>query len=74
MLGVRLSKELEERLSNLAKITHRPKSFYVKDALQTYLDEYEEDLKAIADYEKQRREGTLETYSLEEIKKLHNLD
>ena len=41
MLGVRLPNLLEERLNALSKSTHRPKSYYVKAALQSYLDEYE---------------------------------
>lgn len=37
MLSVRLSKDIEEKLDTLAKVTNRPKSFYVKDALEEYL-------------------------------------
>ena len=53
MVGVRLPEDLDERLSALATKTHRPKSYYLKEALQSYLDEYEEDLKTVADYEEQ---------------------
>ena len=42
MLAVRLPDLLEERLSHLAKQTHRSKSYYVKQAIQDFLDEQEE--------------------------------
>jgi RHH-type rel operon transcriptional repressor/antitoxin RelB len=74
MLGVRLPEALDQRLGQLAQKTHRAKSFYVKEALQAYLDAYESELVAIADYEEKVRNGTLVTYSLEEIKKRHGLD
>jgi RHH-type rel operon transcriptional repressor/antitoxin RelB len=74
MLGVRLPESLDHRLAELATRTHRSKSFYIKEALQAYLDAYEADLMAIANYEEKVRNGTLVTYSLEEIKKRHGLD
>jgi len=37
MLSVRLNKELEERLDKLSLQTNRSKSFYVKEALESYL-------------------------------------
>lgn len=73
MLGVRLSEAMDQRLAQLSKKTHRPKSFYVKEALEAYLDAHESELSAIAEYEEQVRKGTLKTYSLEEIKKLYDL-
>lgn len=69
MLGVRLPEALDQRLGQLAQKTHRPKSFYVKEALQAYLDTNEELFAAIADYEDQVKNGTLVTHSLEEIMK-----
>ncbi len=67
MLGVRLPEKLECRLNRLAEKTHRAKSFYVKEALTAYLDAYEEEISAIADYENQLHQGTLKTSSLEEV-------
>lgn len=67
MLGVRLPEPLEQRLEQLAEKTHRPKSFYVKEALQVYLDAYATELETIAKYEEEVRKGTLKTYSIEEI-------
>lgn len=74
MAGVRLPEDLENRLTALATQTHRPKSYYLKEALQAYLDEYEEDLKTVASYEEQLKKGTLKTYSLEEVMKKHGLE
>ena len=74
MLAVRLSQALEKRLGALASKTQRPKSFYVKEALQYYLDDCEKVLSAVADYEAQVKQGTLKTHSLEEIKERYGLD
>ena len=74
MLGVRLPEKLDHRLGQLAEKTHRPKSYYVKEALQAYLDAYESDLNAIAEYEEQVRLGSVKSFSIEEIKKRQELD
>lgn len=42
MLSLKLPKDLENRLNNLAAVTHRPKSFYMREALQEYLEEHED--------------------------------
>lgn len=42
MLAVRLDKDIESRLEKLAKETHRPKSYYVREAVRLYLDEQED--------------------------------
>ncbi|KTC93531.1 type II toxin-antitoxin system RelB family antitoxin [Legionella drozanskii] len=60
MLAVRLPDKLEERLSELAKQTHRPKSYYVKQAIEDFLDEYEERLLALSRLEKKNPRLTLE--------------
>ena len=74
MLGVRLPEDLDRRLSNLALQTKRPKSFCVKEAIAEYLDEHESIYQAIAEYEAEKKAGTLKTYSLDEMKKMHDLD
>ena len=48
MLAIRLPKEIEKRLSALAKKTGRSKSFYVREAIIAHLDELENDY--LADY------------------------
>jgi RHH-type rel operon transcriptional repressor/antitoxin RelB len=60
MLAVRLPEKIEERLSELARQTHRPKSYYVKQAIQDFLDEYEEHLLALSRLEKKNPRVTLE--------------
>jgi RHH-type rel operon transcriptional repressor/antitoxin RelB len=42
MLSVRLSEEMEERISRLSESTQRSKSFFVKEALANYLDDMED--------------------------------
>lgn len=39
MLSVRLEESMELKLENLANATKRPKSFFVKEALKSYLDD-----------------------------------
>ncbi|KTD20360.1 TraY domain-containing protein [Legionella londiniensis] len=60
MLAVRLPNRLEERLSELAKQTHRSKSYYVKQAIEDFLNEYEEHLIALSRLEKNNPRITLE--------------
>lgn len=60
MLAVRLPDKLEERLSQLAKQTHRSKSYYVKQAIQDFLDEQEDHLIALSRLEKKNSRLTLE--------------
>lgn len=68
MLGVRISKELDERLRILAEKTHRSKSYYVKRAIEEFLDDQEDYLAALAAYEKEGRR-----YSAAEVEKLLGL-
>lgn len=73
MTGVRFDAELEARLNRLSRATHRSKSHYLKEAMRAYLDAHEEALLAVAQYEEDRKNGTLVTYTLEEIKARHGL-
>ena len=73
MLGVRLPEDLDRRLSELAAETKRSKSYYVKEAIIEYLDIHESTYKAVIKYEKEKKAGTLKTYSLEEIMKRNGL-
>lgn len=74
MLGVRLPEEIDKRLSSLATETNRPKSFFVKEALSFFLHHYENIYKDIADYEKKKKAGSLISYSMEDIKKMYDLN
>jgi RHH-type rel operon transcriptional repressor/antitoxin RelB len=64
MISVRLPKEMENRINNLAKSTQRPKSFFVKEALGNYLDDMEDYYEVL----KRKNSKTREIISLEELK------
>ncbi len=42
VLNIRLDNDIANRLELLAKKTNRPKSFYVRDMIMTYLEDYED--------------------------------
>jgi len=42
MLSIRLPEEMETRINRLAESTQRSKSFFVKEALENYLDDMED--------------------------------
>lgn len=48
MLAVRLPKELEAKLEKVANETHRSKSYYIRTALEQYLEDREDYLLAVA--------------------------
>jgi RHH-type transcriptional regulator, rel operon repressor / antitoxin RelB len=48
MLAVRLDPETEDKLTRLAHETGRSKSYYVKQAIENYLEEREDYLLALA--------------------------
>ena len=60
MLSLKLPKDLENRLNNLATVTHRPKSFYMREALQEYLEEHEDTFIALARLETPTKRWTLD--------------
>jgi RHH-type rel operon transcriptional repressor/antitoxin RelB len=60
MLAVRVPQSLESRLDKLAKLTGRPKSFYVRQALEAQLDEIEDTYTALYRLENPARRWTLE--------------
>jgi RHH-type rel operon transcriptional repressor/antitoxin RelB len=64
-----LSARLETRLNKLAKRTGRPKSYYAKKALESFLDEQEDYLVALS-----RLENKLPAIPLEEVVKRLGLD
>lgn len=68
-LNVRISDEIERRLEDLAEKTKRPKSFYIKDMLEKYLDEYEEAYLAL----ERISEKNARHYTSKEVKKLLEL-
>lgn len=52
LVTVRLDEKLVKRLNELASETHRSKSYYIKAALNEYLNEKEDYLLALAAFEK----------------------
>lgn len=67
---VRLSAEVDSKLTMLAKETGRTKSYYIRELIEENIEDLVtkyEILKDVEDY----RAGKLETMSLEEIEKKH---
>jgi len=60
MLAVRISEKMEDRLGKLAKLTGRPKSFYVRQAIESHLDEIEDTYTALYRLENPGKSWTLE--------------
>ena len=59
MLAVRLTKELEDELTKLAASSGRSKSYYVKEALTSYLQEHSDYMLALAALERQEPRTSL---------------
>ena len=64
--SIRLPKELSERYSRLAETTGRTRSYYITEAMEDAMDEFEHEaelIKMVEDY----RAGRLETITLDEL-------
>lgn len=48
VVSIRLEEKLDRKLQRLARITKRPKSYFIKKALDRYLDEYDDHRIALA--------------------------
>jgi len=68
MLTVRLPEEIENRLNALAEQTGRPKSYYVKEAIENYLEDME-DLYAAETAYRRVLQGKEDISTLEEVEK-----
>ena len=68
MLTVRLPEEVEKRLTVLAEQTGRPKSYYVREAIESYLEDLEDLYTAETIYRKVI-EGKEDISTLEEVEK-----
>jgi RHH-type transcriptional regulator, rel operon repressor / antitoxin RelB len=53
MIAIRLNQDTENRLTKLAKETGRSKSYYVKQAIEHFLEEREDYLLALSVLEKE---------------------
>jgi len=60
MLSVRLDPDIEKRLAALAASTGRTKTYYVREAIESYLEEMEDRYIAIERLEKPQRRWTLD--------------
>ncbi|NLD05287.1 MAG: ribbon-helix-helix protein, CopG family [Synergistaceae bacterium] len=67
MLAIRLDKQLETRLEELADKTGRTKSWYARKAIEIYLDDIEDAALAAAAYEEFIIDGRPSS-SLEEVR------
>jgi RHH-type rel operon transcriptional repressor/antitoxin RelB len=68
-LSIRVNKDIELRLNQLANLTNRPKAFYLRKLIEDNLDDLEDYyLAEQADLKKEK------TYTLEEVKQELELD
>lgn len=65
MLSIRLSSEIEQRIAALAQKTGRSKTYYVRKAVEDFLEEEEDYLLAVA-----RLEEKNDRVTFEEVKRL----
>ena len=68
-IALRLSPELDKRLTMLAKKTHHSKSYYAREALEHYIEDLEDYYLAMHVLE---HPGKI--YTLEEVEKMCGLD
>ena len=73
MLSVRLPEKLENRLSHLAKATKRPKSFYVREALERFMEDIEDAYLAESAYESFLKSGE-KAIPIEEVERSLDLE
>lgn len=65
---VRFPEDLDKRLDNLARITKRTKSYFIREALEKYIDELEDIYLAETEYEEFLK-SKLESVSIEEMER-----
>ena len=68
-VNVRIPDQLNNQLISIAKTLHLPKSHLIRQAIQEYMRELEEDARDIAIVEKILANSTGETYSWEEVQR-----
>jgi RHH-type rel operon transcriptional repressor/antitoxin RelB len=73
MLSVRVPQGLEDRLDRLVNTSNRSRSYFVKKALERYLEDEEDYAEAVAAYEEHIRSGG-KTYTLEEMTERYGLE
>ena len=73
MLSVRLPDDIDKRLSHLAKVTNRPKSYYVREAIERSLEDIEDAYLAESAYESFLKKGE-KAVSFDELEESLGLD
>jgi len=68
-LSVRLNEEMQSKLDGLANATKRPKSFFVKEALENYLD----DMVDYYEVQSRTQDKNRNLISIEELEKALNV-
>ena len=68
MLGVRVPSEIEQRLSHLAEVTGRTKTFYAREAILAHLEDLEDYYLAERVMERVRK-GEERLFSLDEVER-----
>ena len=71
--GLRVPSNVLDRYDQLAKSTHRTRSFYMNQALEAQIDELEHEYGLMADIEAYKR-GELETSPLDDVVKRLGLE
>lgn len=72
-VSIRFTPDIEQRLDNLAQVTGRTKSFYLREMVERYLEEIE-DIYLAADIAEKVKSGKIKTISHEEMRKRLELD
>ena len=69
MLAIRLSSETEQRIDTLAKKTGRSKTYYIRKAIESFLEDEEDYLLAVS-----RLEEKNDRVSFEEVRRLVEIE
>ncbi len=73
---VRLKPDIINQLNLLSEKTHRPRSYYVQQAISNYLEQYMEDVEDIADairIHSTIEAGQMKEYTLDEVRNMLEL-
>jgi len=73
MLAIRISKEIEERLEQLAQKTGRTKTFYAREAILEHIEDLE-DYYLAAEVLAQVKKGKEKTIAIETLIKRYGLE
>jgi RHH-type rel operon transcriptional repressor/antitoxin RelB len=73
MLAIRISKEIEDRLEQLARKTGRTKTFYAREAIMEYIEDLE-DYYLAADVLARVKKGKEKTVPIEKLIKRYGLE